>query len=74
MTHQLHCLYAILESYAGMAVNGSANVDMHSHIPEGTEGAEGPWHLQHCFEYLRQVSSDGLFFLFLFEICLVDGN
>ncbi|KAK1676557.1 hypothetical protein BDP55DRAFT_727872 [Colletotrichum godetiae] len=54
MTHQLHCLYAILESYAGMAVNGSANVDMHSHIPEGTEGAEGPWHLQHCFEYLRQ--------------------
>ncbi|GKT65086.1 hypothetical protein ColTof4_07474 [Colletotrichum tofieldiae] len=54
MTHQLHCLYAILESYAGLAVNGSAAVDMHSHIPEGTEGAEGPWHLQHCFEYLRQ--------------------
>ncbi|KZL66181.1 hypothetical protein CI238_09978 [Colletotrichum incanum] len=54
MTHQLHCLYAILESYAGLAANGSAAVDMHSHIPEGTEGAEGPWHLQHCFEYLRQ--------------------
>ncbi|WQF87788.1 Putative mycotoxin biosynthesis protein UstYa [Colletotrichum destructivum] len=54
MTHQLHCLYAILESYAGLAVNGSAAVDMHSHIPDGTKGAEGPWHLQHCFEYLRQ--------------------
>ncbi|CAI0653415.1 unnamed protein product [Colletotrichum noveboracense] len=54
MTHQLHCLYAILESYAGLSVNGSAAVDMHSHIPEGTEGADGPWHLQHCFEYLRQ--------------------
>ncbi|KAH0443019.1 hypothetical protein CcaCcLH18_01132 [Colletotrichum camelliae] len=39
MTHQLHCLYAILESYAGLSVNGSAG---------------GPWHLQHCFEYLRQ--------------------
>ncbi|KAK2017183.1 hypothetical protein LZ32DRAFT_40472 [Colletotrichum eremochloae] len=54
MTHQLHCLYAILESYAGLAVNGSGAVDMHSHVPEGTEGAAGPWHLQHCFEYLRQ--------------------
>ncbi|KAK1996488.1 hypothetical protein LX36DRAFT_112170 [Colletotrichum falcatum] len=56
MTHQLHCLYAILESYAGLAVNGSGAVDMHSHVPEGTEVAEGQWHLQHCFEYLRQVS------------------
>ncbi|KAF6844327.1 hypothetical protein CMUS01_01202 [Colletotrichum musicola] len=54
MTHQLHCLFAILESYAGLTVNGTADVDMHSHIPEGTEGAEGGWHLQHCFEYLRQ--------------------
>ncbi|KAK2061438.1 hypothetical protein LY76DRAFT_603285 [Colletotrichum caudatum] len=54
MTHQLHCLYAILESYAGLAVNGSAAVDMHSHIPEGAQGSEEPWHLQHCFEYLRQ--------------------
>ncbi|TEA18565.1 Oxidase ustYa [Colletotrichum sidae] len=54
MTHQLHCLYAILEGYAGLVVNGSAEVDQHSHLPEGTEGANEPWHLQHCFEYLRQ--------------------
>ncbi|EFQ31906.1 hypothetical protein CGRA01v4_13076 [Colletotrichum graminicola] len=54
MTHQLHCLYAILESYAGLAVNGSGAVDMHSHLPEGAQGSEEPWHLQHCFEYLRQ--------------------
>ncbi|OLN92793.1 hypothetical protein CCHL11_06693 [Colletotrichum chlorophyti] len=54
MTHQLHCLYAILESYAGLAINGSASVDMHSHIPENTNGADGPWHLAHCFDYLRQ--------------------
>ncbi|GKT41442.1 oxidase ustYa [Colletotrichum spaethianum] len=48
MTHQLHCLYAILEGYAGLYANGSAAVNKHSHIPEGA------WHLQHCFEYLRQ--------------------
>ncbi|KAB5577820.1 hypothetical protein GE09DRAFT_1168642 [Coniochaeta sp. 2T2.1] len=43
MTHQLHCLYAIVEVYSGMASN---NTDK---VPEET-----PWHLNHCFEYLRQ--------------------
>ncbi|GKT92278.1 hypothetical protein Ct61P_10128 [Colletotrichum tofieldiae] len=41
MTHQLHCLYAILESYAGLAVNGSAAVDMHSHIPRAPRAPRG---------------------------------
>ncbi|OIW28786.1 hypothetical protein CONLIGDRAFT_654897 [Coniochaeta ligniaria NRRL 30616] len=43
MTHQLHCLYAIVEVYSGMASN---NTDK---VPKET-----PWHLNHCFEYLRQ--------------------
>jgi len=43
MTHQLHCLYAIIGVYSGMASN---NTDK---APKET-----PWHLTHCFEYLRQ--------------------
>lgn len=41
MTHQLHCLHAIVETFAD--INDSRNVpnDM-------------AWHLGHCFEYLRQ--------------------
>lgn len=43
ITHQLHCLYAVVEVYSGMA---SKNMDK---VP-----VETPWHLNHCFEYLRQ--------------------
>jgi hypothetical protein len=43
MTHQLHCLHAILSVYSGMTSN---NTDKMSH--------DGTWHLTHCFEYLRQ--------------------
>jgi hypothetical protein len=43
MTHQLHCLYAIVEVFSGLTSN---NTDK---VPKET-----PWHLNHCFEYLRQ--------------------
>lgn len=42
VTHQLHCLYAIAEAYSALSSNSSR-------VPEET-----PWHLTHCFDYLRQ--------------------
>ncbi|KAI0443431.1 hypothetical protein F4803DRAFT_316644 [Xylaria telfairii] len=42
MTHQLHCLYAIAEAYAAMTSDTSR-------VPKET-----PWHLTHCFDYIRQ--------------------
>jgi hypothetical protein len=42
MTHQLHCLYAILDGYNKLLVYSDPSlIDM-------------PWHLNHCFEYMRQ--------------------
>ena len=43
MTHQLHCLYAIVETFAGMESNNTDKIR-----------GDGAWHLSHCFEYLRQ--------------------
>ncbi|KAI1408817.1 hypothetical protein F5Y13DRAFT_194066 [Hypoxylon sp. FL1857] len=42
MTHQLHCLYAIAEAYSALTSDVSR-------VPRET-----PWHLNHCFDYLRQ--------------------
>ncbi|KAI0834882.1 hypothetical protein F5Y06DRAFT_306482 [Hypoxylon sp. FL0890] len=42
MTHQLHCLYAIAEAYSALTSDVSR-------VPKET-----PWHLGHCFDYLRQ--------------------
>ncbi|KAI0399910.1 hypothetical protein F4802DRAFT_530725 [Xylaria palmicola] len=42
MTHQLHCLYAIAEAY-------SALISDTNRVPQET-----PWHLTHCFDYIRQ--------------------
>ncbi|KAI1378172.1 hypothetical protein F4677DRAFT_385256 [Hypoxylon crocopeplum] len=42
MTHQLHCLYAIAEAYSALTSDTSR-------VPQET-----PWHLNHCFDYLRQ--------------------
>ncbi|KAI1761478.1 hypothetical protein GGR53DRAFT_27207 [Hypoxylon sp. FL1150] len=42
MTHQLHCLYAIAEAYSALTSDVSR-------VPKET-----PWHLNHCFDYLRQ--------------------
>ena len=43
MTHQLHCLHAIAETFAALSAN----------IPDKMP-KDGPWHLAHCFDYLRQ--------------------
>ncbi|KAK1836885.1 hypothetical protein QBC39DRAFT_247100 [Podospora conica] len=43
MTHQLHCLHAIAETFAAMSSNRPDKMP-----------SEGPWHLAHCFDYLRQ--------------------
>ncbi|KAI1338257.1 hypothetical protein F5Y15DRAFT_388199 [Xylariaceae sp. FL0016] len=42
MTHQLHCLYAIAEAYSALTSDTSR-------VPKET-----PWHLNHCFDYIRQ--------------------
>ncbi|KAG9205371.1 hypothetical protein G6514_008011 [Epicoccum nigrum] len=41
MTHQLHCLYAVVEVYSGLKSNISLPEDHH-------------WHMIHCFDYMRQ--------------------
>ncbi|KAK0384952.1 hypothetical protein NLU13_7431 [Sarocladium strictum] len=43
MTHQLHCLYTIIEAYSALQTGH------HEHLSQET-----PWHLSHCFDYLRQ--------------------
>ncbi|KAK0643303.1 hypothetical protein B0T16DRAFT_415652 [Cercophora newfieldiana] len=43
MTHQLHCLHAIVRVVAAYASNQTER------LPD-----EGPWHMAHCFDYLRQ--------------------
>ncbi|KAI0196470.1 hypothetical protein F4808DRAFT_305736 [Astrocystis sublimbata] len=42
MTHQLHCLYAIAEAYSILSSNSTR------------APSQEPWHLTHCFDYLRQ--------------------
>jgi hypothetical protein len=47
LTHQLHCLYTILEAHNTLKVivdSPLLNVDP----------IKMPWHINHCFEYLRQ--------------------
>jgi len=41
MTHQLHCLYAVVEVYSGLKSNVTLPDDHH-------------WHMIHCFDYMRQ--------------------
>lgn len=41
VTHQLHCLYAIAETYAKFATNRTLSYEV-------------PWHLGHCVDYIRQ--------------------
>lgn len=45
VTHQLHCLYTILEAYNTLQL--SAN-------PLFSHPIKMPWHINHCFEYIRQ--------------------
>ncbi|KAI8930786.1 hypothetical protein NX059_011811 [Plenodomus lindquistii] len=41
LTHQLHCLYAVVAVYSGLTSNHVLEEDHH-------------WHMIHCFDYLRQ--------------------
>ncbi|KAK0629492.1 hypothetical protein B0T17DRAFT_525637 [Bombardia bombarda] len=41
MTHQLHCLFAIVQTYSGLKANISLPDDHH-------------WHMIHCFDYMRE--------------------
>jgi hypothetical protein len=45
MTHQLHCLYTILEAYNTLQVSVDLGFQNKVRIP---------WHVNHCFEYIRQ--------------------
>lgn len=42
VTHQLHCLHSIVQTFNEMRA--------YPHTPPSV----GPWHMGHCFEYLRQ--------------------
>jgi len=47
LTHQLHCLYTVIEAYNTMKIR----VDM----PQANVSPiKMPWHINHCFEYIRQ--------------------
>lgn len=41
MTHQLHCLWAIVQTYSGLKSGHEIPDDHH-------------WHMIHCFSYMRQ--------------------
>ncbi|KAI9052933.1 hypothetical protein LZ554_003205 [Drepanopeziza brunnea f. sp. 'monogermtubi'] len=41
MTHQLHCLFAVVQTYSGLKANITLPEDHH-------------WHMIHCFDYMRQ--------------------
>lgn len=41
VTHQLHCLYAVVAVYSGLTSHHELEEDHH-------------WHMIHCFDYMRQ--------------------
>ncbi|KAI1878146.1 uncharacterized protein JN550_000328 [Neoarthrinium moseri] len=43
MTHQLHCLYSIAEVFSAYTSGNQSRIPF-----------ETPWHLAHCFDYIRQ--------------------
>ncbi|KAF2019697.1 hypothetical protein BU24DRAFT_419322 [Aaosphaeria arxii CBS 175.79] len=42
MTHQLHCLHTIIDAYTTL------------NVTRDPSRIEYPWHVTHCFEYIRQ--------------------
>lgn len=47
VTHQLHCLYTILNAYNTMLVTFDSPLLQVNPIQQ-------PWHVNHCFEYIGQ--------------------
>ncbi|PNH43307.1 hypothetical protein VD0004_g4149 [Verticillium dahliae] len=59
VTHQLHCLHAIVKEFASLQPGAAssrrrAEDDHDQHDGEAHNPEDGGFHLQHCFEYLRQ--------------------
>ncbi|CAI6340175.1 unnamed protein product [Periconia digitata] len=61
LTHQMHCLYTVMEAYNTLQLSLSTTMPpstASSHSSFTTDDAElkvkMPWHVTHCFEYLRQ--------------------
>lgn len=48
VTHQLHCLYVILKAHNSM------KLVVTEPGPAKPYTLEDPWHLNHCFDYIRQ--------------------
>ncbi|KAF1947999.1 hypothetical protein EJ02DRAFT_332806 [Clathrospora elynae] len=46
VTNQLHCLYTILEAYNTQKLTLTSIIDV--------DPIKMPWHINHCFEYIRQ--------------------
>ncbi|KAF2006925.1 hypothetical protein P154DRAFT_558871 [Amniculicola lignicola CBS 123094] len=46
MTHQLHCLYTMLDAHNKLST--------HYESPLLSNPISMPWHINHCYEYLRQ--------------------
>lgn len=46
VTHQLHCLYIILNAYSSLKLTNASSIPAHP--------VEMPWHINHCFDYIRQ--------------------
>ncbi|KAH7078047.1 hypothetical protein BKA63DRAFT_564594 [Paraphoma chrysanthemicola] len=47
VTHQLHCLYTIVEAYNTLKLTTESPLAQVNPI-------KMPWHINHCFEYMRQ--------------------
>lgn len=57
MTHQLHCLYTVIEAYNTLQLISSTSppsTTSSSYTHHTTNEVKMPWHVTHCFEYLRQ--------------------
>lgn len=46
VTHQLHCLYMIMNSYNDLATG--------NYVPPPIQVEDPHWHIAHCFDYIRQ--------------------
>lgn len=59
VTHQLHCLYSVIHSYAAAKTGIHDEGHEHNHRRRGDDNEEAEqldadFHVQHCFDYLRQ--------------------
>lgn len=55
--HQLHCIESVHVAFLQLkgVLNASTAVHSHKHSSEVQQGGTELWHIEHCFDYLRQV-------------------